>query len=211
MTAAILAVIVTAVGGQTTGMGGGSDRPPDGDYRARKRDRHYRGDNDYLQASAQSADVREQNRALQRHLCLPQYLSQRAAQPPRSIAQETSPAVGDTHHAAVRLPPAEPVDTHRSVGPSTKTCPCGPTPLDRPSNRARASRDPVALAATQGCPGKHEPSISLAAMPESLIRGPSAHNIGPSPSHTAVGVQSKAAPAGTALPATNKSRSMAEF
>ena len=50
-----------------------------------------------------------------------QYRSQRNAQPPLTIAQETSPESGDTHQAAVRLPTPSPTDTQRMAGPVTST------------------------------------------------------------------------------------------
>jgi hypothetical protein len=118
------------------------------------------------------------------HRCLPQYLSQRAAQPPSTIAQLMSPERGETHHAPVLSPPARPVEAHRIVGPDTRTWPFGPTPVRLPSKDTSASRDAFGSLSGHGCPGEHEPSSSLAAIPEILSRGPSAHQTGPSPSHT---------------------------
>ena len=60
----------------------------------------------------------------------------------------------------------------------------------------------AADAVGQGCPGRHEPSRSRAAIPASRMRGPSAHHMGPSPSATCVGVQANSNPAamtGTAM------------
>lgn len=102
------------------------------------------------------------------------------------------------HHAAVRLPPPEPSDRHRIVGPRTVTWPCGPIPVGSPKSRTRASRASSALALGQGWRALQDPSISRAAIPASRILGPSSHQIGPSPSHTATGVQAKVSPAGTA-------------
>lgn len=53
------------------------------------------------------------------------------------------------------------------------------------------------VASGQGCPALQVSSISRAAMPESLILGPSAHQIGPSPSQTAAGVHVKVSPVWT--------------
>ena len=92
------------------------------------------------------------------------------------------------------------------VGPLTRTCPSAPWPISSPTNWTSALRAWRALAEGQGWPGLHDPSSSRAAMPERRMRGPSAHQIGPSPSHTAVGVQSKAWPVGTTAAAA---RSMA--
>lgn len=47
----------------------------------------------------------------------------------------------------------------------------------------------------RGCPGRQVSSISRAAILPTRIFGPSAHQIGPSPSQTAIGVQIKAAAA----------------
>lgn len=128
--------------------------------------------------------------------CPFQYRSHRAAMPDATIAHDTSPPLGDVHHAAVLLPPPEPADTHRIVRPCTVTCPYGPVPMDWPKSRTSASRASNAPAAGQGCRGMQEPSISRAAIPASRILGPSSHQIGPPPSHTATGVQAKASPAG---------------
>ena len=43
-----------------------------------------------------------------------------SAKSPFTIAQETSPASGDTHHAAVRVPTPSPTDTQRMAGPTIR-------------------------------------------------------------------------------------------
>jgi hypothetical protein len=133
---------------------------------------------------------------LHSHLWLPQNLSQRAAQPPRTIAQLMSPDLGDTHHAPVRSPPARPVDLQRMVGPETRMCPCGPTPVRFPRSPTSASLEAIGSLSGQGCPSEQLPSVSRAAIPEIRSLGPSAHHIGPSPSQTWVGVHSKVSPTG---------------
>jgi len=110
------------------------------------------------------------------------------------MAHETSPDCGDTHHAPVRLPPADPVEMQRMVGPLTSTCPCLPSPMGVPNKATSASRDACGSAEGHGCPGEQDPSSSRAAIPASLRRGPSSHHTGPSPSQTAVGVHAKACP-----------------
>ena len=75
-------------------------------------------------------------------------------------------------------------------------CPWRPTPVGVPRRRTKASRAAIPLAEGQGCPGEQLLSSSLAAMPESLIRGPSWHQTGPSPSQTCVGVHVNVWPAG---------------
>lgn len=129
--------------------------------------------------------------------CPCQYRSHRAAYPPRTIAHDMSPPFGDMHQAPVRLPPAEPVEMQRIVGPCTKTWPCSPVPVGLPISETKALRASIAVAEGQGCPGLQEPSISRAAMPERRMRAPSSHQTGPSPSHTAMGVQLKGWPAAT--------------
>lgn len=133
---------------------------------------------------------------LHRQKCLCQYLSHRAAQPPFTIAQLISPDRGEIHQAPVLSPPAPPVDAQRIVGPSMRIWPCGPTPVFLPNRSARASRESFGSAVGQGWPGEQVPSSSRAAIPDNRIRGPSAHQTGPSPSQTCVGVQSKDWPAG---------------
>lgn len=113
------------------------------------------------------------------------------------MAHERSPTRGDMHQAAVRVPPAPPTDTQFSFGPDTVTCPSGREPVTVPSIRARVLRASTADAFGHGWLALQVPSISLAAMPESRTCGPSAHQIGPSPSHKAIGVQVKACPEGT--------------
>ena len=135
--------------------------------------------------------------------CAFQYLLHLSAQPPLTIAQDRSPDLGDTHHAAVRLPPAPPTDRHVKVGPDTRICPSLDRPFAVPTSSTSASRAAFALAFGQGWPGEQLPSISLAAMPESLTRGPSAHHIGPSPSQTRVGVHSNDCPALTIVEPNN--------
>ena len=112
-----------------------------------------------------------------------------------------SPDRGDMHQAAVLFPPPPPMDVQRIAGPWTRMCPSRLYPVGLPTSIASASRATSGGDEGQGWPGRQLPSISLAAMPDSLIRGPSAHQIGPSPSHTLVGVQSKVWPAGTMIAA----------
>jgi len=107
-----------------------------------------------------------------------------------------SPVLGERHQEAVRFPPAEPSDRHLSVGPVTMIWPCLLTPVGVPSNATKAARASSALACGHGCPGEQVPSISRAAMPASRSRGPSSHQIGPSPSQTWVGVHSNVWPLG---------------
>jgi hypothetical protein len=83
-------------------------------------------------------------------------------------------------------------------------------PLPPPSNRTRAFRAAMPLARGQGCPRRHEPSISRAAIPPSRIRGPSRHQTGPSPSHTLMGVQANICPAGTVATARSKAISISD-
>lgn len=63
-----------------------------------------------------------------------------------------------------------------------------------PISPAKASLATCPDALGHGWPGLHVPSISRAAMPARRIFGPSAHQIGPSPSQTRVGVQVNDAP-----------------
>ncbi len=69
--------------------------------------------------------------------CEPQYLSQRAARPLRTMAQEISPERGEVQKAAVRVPPAPPRDTQRMAGPRTRICPVRFRPCASPSRPAR--------------------------------------------------------------------------
>jgi hypothetical protein len=133
----------------------------------------------------------------QGHLCPRQNRSQRRAHPPRTIAQLISPVRGETHHAAVRSPPPDPSERQVKAGPLTRIWPCRPTPVREPSRFTRASLAASALASGQGWPGEQVPSISRAAIPDSRTRGPSSHQIGPSPSQTCVGLQVNTSPAGT--------------
>tara|TARA_Y100000815_G_C13348448_1_gene503111 strand:+ start:5301 stop:5924 length:624 start_codon:yes stop_codon:yes gene_type:complete len=79
--------------------------------------------------------------------------------------------------------------------------------MGSPINLTSPSREAKESAAGQGCPDEQDPSISRAAMPARRIRGPSAHQIGPSPSQTAVGVHSKTVPDGTDTADTKAKRS----
>lgn len=76
-------------------------------------------------------------------------------------------------------------------------CPCESVPTEPPRSRTRRSRASTPPTEGQGWFRLHVPSISRAATPAMRIFGPSAHQIGPSPSHTAVGVQLNAEPAAT--------------
>lgn len=105
-----------------------------------------------------------------------------------------SPTLGDTHHDAVRFPPAEPSDRHVRVGPVNMICPCLLTPVRTPRKATNASRAFSALALGHGWPGEQVPSSSLAAIPAKRSRGPSSHQIGPSPSQTWEGVHLKVSP-----------------
>ncbi len=114
--------------------------------------------------------------------------------PLRTIAHERSPVAGERHQAAVRDPPADPSDMQMSVGPRTKAWPSDARPRSPPSKATRTALAAGALARGQGWFGLQVPSISRAAMPASRTRGPSAHQIGPSPSQTLIGVQVKLVP-----------------
>ena len=120
-----------------------------------------------------------------------------SAQPPFTIAQETSPPTGDTHQAAVRTPTPLPTDTHCIAGPLISTWPSGLRPVGAPISFTRALRASAPLAVGHGWLGRQLSSISRAAMPARRIRGPSAHHTGPSPSQTRVGVQVNFSSAGT--------------
>jgi len=82
-------------------------------------------------------------------------------------------------------------------------CPVLSFPFGPPSRSTRWSRAALPLALGQGWPTLHVSSISRAAIPASRIFGPSAHQIGPSPSQTAVGVQVNDDPVVTAASAAN--------
>lgn len=75
-------------------------------------------------------------------------------------------------------------------------CPSGIVPRGPPRILTSLSRASIASTAGQGWFARHDPSISRAATPAIRTLGPSAHHIGPSPSHTAVGVQANVRPAG---------------
>jgi hypothetical protein len=75
--------------------------------------------------------------------------------------------------------------------------PSGVDPRAPPSRLTSRLRASVPLTAGHGCPGRQLPSISRAATPAIRTLGPSAHQIGPSPSHTSVGVHRNVAPART--------------
>lgn len=117
--------------------------------------------------------------------------------PDRTMAQLRSTPDRVAHHAAVLLPFADPSDRHCRTGPLIRMWPVEAVPRRPPSSRTSSSRASSPLACGQGCPDLHVPSISRAAIPASRIRGPSAHQIGPSPSQTCVGVQVKVVPAAT--------------
>jgi hypothetical protein len=124
-----------------------------------------------------------------------QYRSQRATVPVRIMAQDKSPIPGAPHQAAVRDPPAEPIERHWRRGPLTSICPSCDCPNEPPRKRTSLFRASSAEAVGHGWPGRQVPSISRAAMPARRIFGPSAHHIGPSPSQTRTGMQVKATPA----------------
>jgi len=126
------------------------------------------------------------------------------------MAQERSPPIGEVHHAAVRVPTPLPTDMQVIAGPATRICPCWLRPEGLPMSLTRASRASSALASGQGWLLRHAPSISRAAIPESLILGPSSHQTGPSPSQTRVGVQVNSWPAGMTMAAAQKSRDIIE-
>lgn len=110
------------------------------------------------------------------------------------MAQLKSPLPGNSHHAPVRAPLAGPFDVQRIVGAHTRICPVFVCPFAPPKKRTSRSRASLPEALGQGCPSLQVPSISRAAIPASLTLGPSAHQMGPSPSQTRVGVQAKACP-----------------
>lgn len=125
------------------------------------------------------------------------------------MAQLISPPLGETHQAAVLLPTPDPTEVQRIAGPRTRIWPCGPTPMGSPISCTRASLAASAEESGQGWFALHVPSISRAAMPERRMRGPSAHQTGPSPSQTWVGVQVKVWPAGTTTTDRRADKSMA--
>ncbi len=101
------------------------------------------------------------------------------------------------HQAAVRFPPAAPSERHVSDATRTSIWPVGKRPFGLPNSCTRKSLAATPDVAGHGWFGRHVSSISRAATPASRTRGPSAHQIGPSPSHTAVGVQVNVTPART--------------
>ena len=117
--------------------------------------------------------------------------------PVATIAQERSRPDGKVHQAAVLLPPAEPSERQTIVGPDTRIWPLPLAPRAPPNKSTSASRACRAVGGGQGWPARQVPSISRAAIPAMRRCGPSAHQTGPSPSQTAVGVQVKVSPAAT--------------
>src|SRR3546814_1525227 len=88
-------------------------------------------------------------------------------------------------------------ERHESVGPLTNTWPSRLVPVGLPTISTKASRAACAGASGHGWFDRHVPSLSRAAMPARRMRGPSAHQTGPSPSQTRVGVHKNVWPAGT--------------
>lgn len=117
------------------------------------------------------------------------------ALPARITAQDRSPNAGERHHAAVRAPPAEPSEWQVIGAERTTMCPEASCPFRPPNSRTNRSRASTPPTGGHGCDGLQLSSISRAATPAIRMRGPSAHHTGPSPSHTATGVQVKLAPA----------------
>lgn len=113
----------------------------------------------------------------------------------RIIAQDRSAPLGRRHQAAVRLPSARPSERQVNLGPRTRTCPVDEVPRAPPNTCTSASRAWIPELRGHGWLARQVPSISRAAMPAIRRRGPSAHQTGPSPSHTRVGVQVKVCPA----------------
>src|SRR3546814_13923867 len=113
------------------------------------------------------------------------------------MAHDTSPSIGEVYQAAVLVPPALPSERHESVGPLTNTWPSRLVPVGLPTISTKASRAACAGASGHGWFDRHVPSLSRAAMPARRMRGPSAHQTGPSPSQTRVGVHKNVWPAGT--------------
>jgi hypothetical protein len=139
-----------------------------------------------------------------------QYRDHLAAQLPATIAHDRSPDRGDTQNAAVRSPPAPPAERQIIVGPVTRTCPSRLMPIRLPISAASASRDACGSDAGHGCPALHVPSNSRAAIPDNRTLGPSLHQIGPSPSHTLVGVHSNSWPDGMTMAAMKKANIIAK-
>jgi hypothetical protein len=122
---------------------------------------------------------------------------QRTIVPLAIIAQDRLRPSARMHHAAVRVPLADPVERQCIAGAKTLTCPFCKGPLAPPIRATKCARASTPLASGQGWPDRHEPSISRAAIPERRTFAPSLHQIGPSPSHTATGVQTNRVPAAT--------------
>jgi hypothetical protein len=120
------------------------------------------------------------------------------------MLHERSPDCGDRQKAAVRFPRAPPPDKHVMRGPSTRIWPSRDTPEALPISLTSASRALIGSLTGQGWPILHDPSNSLDATPDSRTCGPSAHQIGPSPSQTRTGVHSNHCPAGTTAAARSK-------
>lgn len=133
----------------------------------------------------------------------------------RTIAQERSPLRGDVHHAAVRPPPADPFEMQLRVGPETRVCPSRALPVARPTSATSAFFASSAVARGHGWFGRQLPSLSRAAIPATRMRGPSSHQMGPSPSQTRVGVHANVPPAGITTEASirrsDRDRSSAEL
>jgi hypothetical protein len=121
------------------------------------------------------------------------------------MAQLRSTPFAVRHQPAVLLPRALPSDKQCIEGARTRIWSVGMVPRGPPKKRTSWSRATSGPAEGQGWPSLHEPSISLAAMPARRILGPSAHQIGPSPSQTAVGVHVNEAPAATTRAAISSS------
>lgn len=197
MSAAIPAVIVTSIGRQTAWMRFSLARPNQHNKRQGEGQKPSKKRGPELDPQGEGGLFLGGIPFSHLQTCPRQNPSHIAAVFIATMAQDRSPPLGDTHHAAVRLPPPEPSETQRIVGPLTVTWPCEPVPVGSPRRRTKASRAWIALASGHGCPRLQLPSSSRAAIPARRTRGPSAHQIGPSPSQTAVGVQWKASPAGT--------------
>jgi len=99
----------------------------------------------------------------------------------------------------VRSRLALPSDRHVMVADRTLMWPVARLPSTPPKSRTSRSRASVPLTVGQGWPARQLPSISRAATPAIRIFGPSAHQMGPSPSQTAIGVQANERPAGTTI------------
>lgn len=107
--------------------------------------------------------------------------------------------------AAVRSPFPFPLLRQLNAGALTWMCPVGRCPCEPPSSATSLSRASIPFVSGQGCPSRQVSSISRVAIPASRIRGPSAHQIGPSPSQTRVGVHSNTSPSGMTVAAAKSS------